>query len=199
MNKKNYYNKVSKTGLQLCYYDSKNKFSVGGKLNQINYYVYFDSTFSPTQFDSTLYIYSAFIQKNFRLKKFHFNNKITWQQASKDVIHLPEFITHHSLYYEDKWFKKVMDVQIGFDVTYFSSYYADAYMPALGLYYWQNEKKIGNYPFIDFFFNMKIKHARIFFKTEHVNSGLMGAYYLAPHNPAPDRSIKVGINWTFYD
>ncbi len=196
---KHTYKKTYTTKAKLYYNDVINKFSLGAKLNQITGYVYFDSTFSPVQFDSTLYIYSAFIQKNFRLKKFYFNNKIIWQQASEDVMHLPEFITHHSLYYEDKWFKKVMDVQIGFDVTYFSSYYADAYMPALGLYYWQNEKKIGNYPFIDFFFNMKIRRARIFFKTEHVNSGFMGAYYLAPHNPAPDRSIKVGINWTFYD
>ena len=88
---------------------------------------------------------------------------------------------------------------MGLDVSFFTSYYANAYMPALGLYYLQNEKKIGNYPFIDFFFNMKIKRARIFFKTEHVNSGFMGAYYLAPHIPAPDRCIKLGINWAFYD
>ncbi|MFI5164375.1 MAG: putative porin, partial [Bacteroidia bacterium] len=37
------------------------------------------------------------------------------------------------------------------------------------------------------------------FKTEHANSGLMGAYYLAPHIPAPDRSIKLGVVWRFYD
>jgi hypothetical protein len=92
-----------------------------------------------------------------------------------------------------------MEVQIGFDVSFYSSYYADAYMPALGQYYLQNRKLIGNYPFIDFFFNMKVKHANIFFKSEHVNSGFMGAYYLAPHIPAPDRSFKVGIRWMFYD
>ena len=193
------FNNVSKMGGNIIYKNLKHNFSIGFESYNINGYVYFDSTFSPTQFDDTFNISSAFIQKNFHLKHFNFNNKITWQQASEDVIHLPEFVTHHSLFYQGKWFKKAVDIQFGFDVTYFTSYYADAYMPALGLYYWQNEKKIGNYPFIDFFFNMKVKHARIFFKTEHVNSGLMGVYYLAPHNPAPDRSIKVGINWTFYD
>jgi hypothetical protein len=116
------------------------------------------------------------------------------------VIRLPQFVTNHSLYYEDKWFSKVMDIQVGIDVSFYTLYYADAYMPALGLYYLQNGKEIGNYPFVDFFFNMKVKHANIFFKSEHVNSGLMGAiYYLAPHIPAPDRSIKVGIRWMFYD
>jgi hypothetical protein len=192
------------------YSDDKYKFFIGGSLSEIDNYVFLTTrtgfivsdSISPTPFpwqDGSV-IYSAYGEKNFHLKKFHFNNKITYQRVSNDfILHLPHFVSNHSLYYDDKWFKKVMNVQIGFDVSYFSSYYADAYMPALGQYYWQNKKKIGNYPYIDFFFNMKIKHARIFFKTEHLNSGLMGAYYLAPNYPAPDRSFKVGINWVFYD
>ena len=205
--KKDSLNNISETRMKLNYFDSKNHFSIGAEMNRITGYVYFDSTFSPKQFNGTLTIYSAFIQKNFRLKWFHFNNKITWQstgtpaaQPSAEVIRLPQFVTNHSLYYEDKWFSKVMDIQVGIDVSFYTLYYADAYMPALGLYYLQNGKEIGNYPFVDFFFNMKVKHANIFFKSEHVNSGLMGAiYYLAPHIPAPDRSIKVGIRWMFYD
>ena len=197
----NTFNTISETRAKLNYVDSKNHFSIGADINQITGYVYFDSTFSPKQFTGTLTIYSAFIQKNFRLKVIHFNNTITWQQvqASTDVIHLPQFVFNHSLYYQDKWFKKVLNVQIGFDVSFYTAYYADAYMPALGQFYWQNGTKIGNYPFVDCFFNMKIKHANIFFKTEHLNSGLMGTYYLAPLMPAPDRSIKVGIKWLFYD
>ncbi|MEK6616290.1 MAG: putative porin [Bacteroidota bacterium] len=196
----NTFDNTSQTlGGKITYENKKINLAIGVESHNITGYVYFDSIFSPQQFNDTLSINCAFIQKKFHLKKFNFNNKITWQQASEDVIHLPQFVTNHSLYYADKWFKKATDVQIGFDVTYFTSYYADSYMPALGQYYLQDEKKIGNYPFIDFFFNMKVKHARIFFKTEHVNSGLMGAYYLAPHIPAPDRSLKVGVNWMFYD
>ena len=190
------------------YSDSKHKFSLSASLSKIDNYIFLDvrtpflsglSNYTPFPNQGDAVIYSAQAEKYFQLKKFHFNNKIIWQQATEDVIHLPQFITNHSLYYQAKWFKKAVDVQIGFDVTYFTSYYADAYMSAIGQYYLQDEKKIGNYPFIDFFFNMKVKHAKIFFKTEHVNSGLMGAYYLAPHIPAPDRSIKVGINWMFYN
>ena len=162
-------------------------------------YVYFDSTFSPKQFNSVLTAYSIFIQKNFHLKHFEFNNKITWQKNPADVVHLPEFVTNHSIYYQGKWFSKAVDVQLGFDISYCSAYYGDAYMPALGQYYFQSKKEIGNYPFIDFFFNMKIKHAMFFFKSEHVNSGWMGTYYLAPKMPAPDRSFKVGVKWVFYD
>ena len=195
----NSFNKTSDTKLKLYYSDPKNKFLFGGEMNQVYGYMYFDSTFAPKQFDTVVTVYSAFVQKNFRLGHFHLNNKITWQKASSDIIHIPQFVTDHSFYYQGKWFKKVTEVQLGFDISYYTSYYGDAYMPALGQYYWQKEKMIGNYPFIDFFFQMKIKHASIFFKTEHVNSGLMGSYYLAPNMPAPDRSFKVGVRWMFFD
>lgn len=198
---KNSFGKISETQAKLSYTDLKNKFSLGVEANNIRGYVYFDSTFSPKQFDSSLYVRSVFIQKNFRLKHFGFDNLIRWQDVSaKDVLRLPKIITNHSIYYLGKWFKKAVDVQLGFDVTYCSSYYGDAYMPALGQYYLQNEKELGNYPFIDFFFNMQIKNAFVFFKSEHVNSGFSGAnYYLAPHMPGPDRSIKIGVKWKFFD
>ena len=193
-------NDFSKTLFKQVELKFGNKFKSGGTFNRIYNLAYFDSTFLPVQYNKALTVYSAFFEKTFKLKKFRFYNKITYQHISNDsILHLPVFVSNHSLYYEGNWFKSAAHVQLGFDVTYFSSYYADAYMPALGLYYLQYEKKIGNYPYIDFFLSMKVKHARIFFKTEHLNSGLMGGYYLAPHNPAPDRSIKVGINWVFYD
>lgn len=196
----NTFHDIIESRVKIKYKDQKNKFSLGAESNQVTGHVYFDSTFSPKQFDNTATIIAAFVQKNLDLGHFNFNNKITWQQSSADVIRIPEFVTNHSIYYEGKWFRKVVDVQLGFDISFHTSYYADAYMPALGHYYIQNEKLIGNYPFVDFFFNMKIKHARIFFKSEHVNAGFMGGnYFLAPHMPGPDRSLKVGIKWMFFD
>jgi hypothetical protein len=198
----NSFDKITENIQRLSYKDPAHKFLISAEMNTVINYVYFDTTFSPVVFKGYDFItlYNVSLDKNFHLKHFGFNNDIRWQQVSEDVIHLPKFVTHQSLYYQGKWFKKVTDVQIGFDVTYFSAYYADKYMPALGLYYVQYEKKIGNYPFMDFFFNMKIKRAMIFFKSEHVNAGLMGQnYFVAPHMPAPDRSIKVGVRWVFYD
>lgn len=194
--------KTKEASTSIGFHNPKHKFSISGGIVRMVNYVYFDSTFSPVVYrgsDAFLY-YCLHLHKNFHLKHFGFNNKITWQDVSADVLRLPKFVLNHSVYYEGKWFKKAVDVQAGFDITYCSSYFADAYMPALGQYYLQNEKELGNYPFIDFFFNMKIKHARVFFKSEHVNSGFMGAnYFLSPHMPGPDRSIKIGVKWMFFD
>ena len=202
------FDNITETKINLSFRDAKHKFICNAEMIYIDNYFYIDSVVSPTlsKWGDYIAIYLISLKKNFRLKHLGFNNNITWQYiqapyslSGEPTIHLPEFITNHSLYYTGKWFKGATEVQLGFDVTYYSSYYADAYMPALGLYYWQNKKEVGNYPYIDFFFNMKIKRARVFFKTEHVNSGLMGPYYLAPHMPAPDRSFKIGINWMFFD
>lgn len=198
---KNNLETMYETNMSLRYKDKKNKLHAGAEMSHIVGYVYFDSTFLPKQHDTAIQIRSAFIQKNLHMKHFGFNNRITWQDVSDpDVLRLPQFTTNHSIYYEGKWFRKAVDVQLGLDITYYSSYFADAYMPALGQFYLQNEKEFGNYPFVDFFFNMRVRHAKIFFKSEHVNSGFTGPnYFLAPHMPAPDRSIKVGVRWTFYD
>ncbi|MFA5781089.1 MAG: putative porin, partial [Bacteroidales bacterium] len=67
-------------------------------------------------------------------------------------------------------------------------------------FYLQNDFKSDNYPFFDFFVNLKIKRARIYLKFDHVNSGLMGYnYYMIPHYPMSDRAFKFGISWMFYD
>ncbi len=197
---RNTFDKISDLRGKLYYFDPMHKFSFGAEMDQVNGYVYFDSTFTPRQFDSTINIYSAFIQKNFRLGHFHFNTKVVWQNTKSDVIHLPQFVTNHSLYYQGRWFRKVTDIQLGIDIAYCTSYYGDAYMPALGQYYLQDKKMIGNYPFIDFFFNMKVRHAVFLIKFDHANAGFSGSnYYLAPHMPGPDMTFNFGFRWMFFD
>ena len=197
---KNDFDKSFMLSGSLRYLNRKNKFNLASSYSRIENYVYLNANCMPQRLTHPLTVFEAEVEKKFTLKKLHFNNKITYQQASdSNIVHLPQFVSTHSFYYEDFWFKKALNMQMGIDVSFYTSYYADAYMPAIGLYYLQNDTKTGNYPYIDFFFNMKIKHVRFFFKSEHINSGLMGPYYFVPHNPAPDRSFKIGINWVFYD
>ena len=197
---KNAFNDIAETHATVSFTDSKGKLSLGMGYTSITGYVYLDSTCSPKQDNSSISLLTAVIAKHFRLGKFNLDNKITFQNISNTtIVRLPKIFSFHSFYFQDRWFKKATIVQLGFDINYFSSYHANAYMPSLGLYYLQNKIQIGNYPFIDFFFVMKVKRAKVFFKTEHINSGLMKPYYLAPHLPAPDRCIKLGINWDFFD
>jgi len=57
---------------------------------------------------------------------------------------------------------------------------------------------VGNYPFIDFFINARIKPVRIFIKIDHITQGYLGNNYtLTPGYLQNDRAFKFGINWLF--
>ena len=66
-------------------------------------------------------------------------------------------------------------------------------------YLYDTGEKVGGYPFVDFFMTLKIASLKLFFKTEHLNSGLLGNTYFQTINyPQPDRAFKLGIIWVFH-
>jgi hypothetical protein len=164
-------------------------------------FVYLDSNCLPQQMKEALTIMSGVLRKDINLQHWNFNTSLVFQSSSDPgVFPVPGLALEHSIFYSGFWFKGVMEVAIGADVYYFTSYYANAYMPALGLFYNQGETRIGNYPFADAFFNFKIKRARVFLRADHFASGFMGnRYYVAPHYPANDRQLRVGLSWKFFD
>jgi hypothetical protein len=182
----NWYNKYF--NLKLKYFSIKN-------------YIYFDAIVNPYQTSNQQNIFYGILDKNFYFGKWSFNNSIVWQRTiGKTSVRLPELIYKSSIFYKNDIFKKKLHYSIGSDIYYFSKYNADAYMPAIANFYIQNTQEIGNYPFIDLFLNINIKRFIAFIKYEHLNSGWMGYhYYLMPNYPAPDRSLKFGIQWNFYD
>jgi hypothetical protein len=97
-------------------------------------------------------------------------------------------------------FQGATTIQPGIEVFYNTSYYADAYMPALRSFYTQDKKEIGNFIYADIFFNFRIKRARMFLKYSHFNS-LFGDnnYYAVPSYPLMDAGFRFGISWKFFD
>ncbi len=93
-----------------------------------------------------------------------------------------------------------MFLQTGIVLNYFSSYFANDYNAVTSEFFVQSQKKIGNYPNLDFFLNAKIQRARIFVKLEHFNASLTGAnYYSAPTTPYRDMHIRFGLVWDFFN
>lgn len=179
----------------------KYKLAVGIKGRQYRSPVYFDNYAVARQYNGSIPIISSYLQKDFSVFNWHLDNKIQYQYVpDSTVIRLPKFVLEHSLYYENELLKNAATIQIGASVFFVSEYYANSYMPATGQFYLQDDKKYGNYPFIDFFINAKIKTVRIFFKIDHLNYGWMGnKYQLTPHYPMNDRAFKLGVSWRFYD
>lgn len=198
---RNQFDNTTMQSADLRFVSGKLSLEAGGSFHQYSNFIYLDHSALPRQFASTFNIVSGFVNKDFRIKKFTFSNRIRYQKKpDTTIVRLPELVTYQSLFFTLDLFKKALHTSFGIDVFYNSSYYANAYMPALGQFYLQNAKKTGNYPYFDFFFSMKIKTARIFLKYEHLNSGLMGnIYYAAPGYPMPDRAFKFGISWSAFN
>ncbi len=187
--------------LGIYFLEQKHNFSVGVDFSNYTNLLYFDYKGLAKQNVGTTSVMSVFLKKNFKFYNWNLNNKINYQyMPGLTALRVPEYVLEHSLFYSFQPFKRVMKMQIGASLFYFPEYFANAYNPSTAQFYLQHDKKYGNYPFIDFFINAQIKTVRIFFKIDHINSGLMeGDYTLTPHYPMNTRAFKLGISWKFFD
>lgn len=173
-------------------------------VENIKNYTYFNQSATPEQHSGNIQVLSATLKQDFRVGILHLDNEVTWQKTSNSsVLPLPELSLYHNLYILTKVAKKVLTVQLGADVRYFTKYHAPAYMPAIQQFHLQaadDQVEIGGYPIVSVYANLHLKRTRIFAMMYHVNAG-MGSpnYFLTPHYPINPRLFKIGISWNFYD
>ena len=197
-------NKLSKTSItktSVDYSQTKNKFSIGAQAYLIDKYIYFNEFSTPSQMGNAIAVYGAYLRKDYSAGNWAYNSRLVYQFSdASQPIRVPELTVYQSISISNWLFKKALFVKLGFDVYYNTAYYADGYSPALASFHIQNQKEIGNYPYLDFFACFRIKKARLFFLISHLNAGWFGnRYYLTPHYPAQDLSLKFGASWMFYD
>ena len=173
-------------------------------VENIKNYTYFNQQALPAQKSGSLQVLSARFNQDFKLGIFHLDNEIVWQKSSdQDVLPLPDFSLYHNFYMQFKLAKKVLSVELGADVRYFTKYFAPAYMPATEQFYLQPDDdrvKIGGYPIVNVYANLHLKRTRFYVMMYHVNQGISKPdYFLAPHYPINPRVLKFGLSWNFYD
>jgi hypothetical protein len=135
---------------------------------------------------------------------FHLDYDVAYQKSSnQDVLPLPTWNLYGNLYLRAGLAKKVLMVELGADVRYFSKYYAPDYSPAIGQFYTQNAQdrvEIGGYPIVNLYANLHLKRTRFFIQWYHFNAGSGNAMaFLAPHYPINPKMIKFGLSWNFFD
>lgn len=167
----------------------------------VNNYLYNDTLGVIRQHDGLINVMSGYVRKDFKLWKFHLDNKILFQYSSnRDVLPLPMLTFHMRYYLELEAVRNVLTVQIGADATMNTPYYAPAYNPALGTFQLQTRELIGYNPYIDVFLNMQWKRVNVFIKVINVGQGWPdgGNMFSAYHYIRPYRGFKLGIHWPFY-
>ncbi len=189
-------------GGELGYNRTKTYISFG--FENIKDYLYFGPDMIPLQHKENIQVVSATLKQNFKLGILHLDNEVTWQSSSNNkVIPLPTLSLYHNLYIQTSLAKKVLKVQLGTDVRYFTKYNAPAYNELLQNFHNQptnDQVSIGAYPIINVYANLHLKRTRIYAMVSHVNEGMGNQRaFTVPHYPINPRLFKLGISWNFYD
>ncbi len=167
----------------------------------IKRYIYFNEQAVPQQQSGNQQLWGGDISHHINFGALHIKNVGAYtntDEASK--VRVPEWLLESTVYLEGYLFKKALFSQLGVQATYFSSYYADGYMPVTQQFYVQNQFLVQSYPVVDVFLNADIKSVNLFLKLSHVNDSLLDpVYYLTPYYPGMRRSFVFGLKWMFFD
>lgn len=176
-------------------------FKAGFNLYNINEYVYLDKSATPVKEENPVTISQIWAYTDLRWRGIESQIYGVIQNSSQtNAVSLPSFAGRMTLYYTRPLFKKALHFQAGAAALYNTPYYADGYMPAIRAFYVQNRTKTGGYPYLDAFINIRVKRAKMYLMMKHFNSGMLDyEYYMIPGYPMPDRGLRFGIAWAFYD
>ena len=163
-----------------------------------------DVTVRPMQSGAPVNLLTAQLLQDVRWGILNWENVLTYQHSSDmSVIPVPALNVYSNLYIKFP-VVKVLNVELGADVRYFTSYEAPDYSPALASFTVQgngdNNVKVGNYPFVNVYANVHIKHARFFVMMSHINGGSGDKnYFLTPHYPTNGSVFRFGVSWNFFN
>ena len=175
----------------------------GTRLNvgveNVQNYVYFDENCMPRQESSIMQVFSAKLNQSFKVGILNLDIEAVYQKSSRpSIIPLPDLSAYGNLYLSFP-IAKVLNTQIGVDCRYHTEYYAEGYQPATLSFYNQREFKIGNYPMMNVYANMKLKMVRFYVLYSNFNQGMFGGnnYFSMLHYPINPATLQFGVSVDF--
>lgn len=141
------------------------------------------------------------LNNKFNIGRFGFKGSYVMQNAkNEEVIRLPLLTLKQGVYYNFTMFQKKLYSQVGVDLNYFTSYYADDYNYRTGMFVRQNEEQIGNYLYADVYLDIKIQRFTLFVTVEHPYAGLVSRnYFNTPLYPHQGFTLRYGFSWKLLD
>ncbi len=142
------------------------------------------------------------LTQDLKLGPLHLDIEATYQTTSdEDVLPLPKLNLYGNLYFAFRLFK-VLNLELGADCRYFTSYYAPDYAVSIGQWAVQDADnprvKVGNYPICNGYANIHLKHCRLYVALQHFNAGT-GRRFWAPHYPMDPMTFHFGVSWNFFN
>ena len=156
------------------------------------------------QCGSNISVLTAQLEQRMRLGVLNWESIVTWQLSSnQDVLPLPKLNVFANLYLKFTY-AHVLLIEMGGCATWFSKYTAPDFCPQLNSFaIQQNEEarvELGNFPFVDVYANLHLKHARFFIMMSNaLGKSLDKRSFLTPHYPMNNTVVHYGISWNFFN
>jgi hypothetical protein len=116
------------------------------------------------------------------------------------ALSIPDWLVNGQISLEDFWFKKNLQVHIGFDVTWRSGYQAMGYDIPIQQYYIQNNEAIGAVLLVDPFLNAKLKRGRLWVKYHNLMQLIQQTgYIVTPGYPGQRNVLDFGFELILFD
>lgn len=113
-------------------------------------------------------------------------------------IQVPLIASRHSFVYNDRIFKKKMEMAAGFDIYFNTPFFNDAYQPVFQNFAPQYGVKQSYIPRLAAFFNFKVKRFRAFVSADQMQ------HFLVPNNinyvygyVSQNALFRLGLSWIF--
>ena len=154
----------------------------------------------PIQSNKTLNVLSAQLTQQINLRKWHLQSRLLIQQVNDESqVRLP-LIQYQESIFREGLISKTTPWRFGLDIIGCTDFRANAYQTQSGLFYLQDTFKNKGLIQANFYVSVKVRRARIFAMMEHFNAGINGMNaYVIPNYHLPDRLLKLGFNWVFFD
>ncbi|MBI2721703.1 MAG: hypothetical protein HYX39_05975 [Bacteroidetes bacterium] len=183
-------------------YEFNKKVGISFLFQNIKNYLFFDHVAYPRQYSNPLQNISLKLNySSVFFKHLGFSaNQIFQNTSNTSYVSVPQSISTAKLFYTGSLYNNNLQLQIGAQVQYYSSFYGYAYMPASQVFYLQDRSVTGEYPFLDVYLNARIRPVNVFLKVENVLQGFVGKNYaFVPGYYQTDRAFRFGISWMFFD
>jgi hypothetical protein len=178
---------------------TKNDFYFSNDLTVFDNYIYLNQDQHFSQNFEQFFHLKSDIAFKWKWRLLHGAHSLTYQQSSNnDVFRVPAYTFFTELYINPILFEESLDLKLGSTLRYFSSYYANAYSPALANTYLQDDQLVGNFPFLTVYANFWIETVNIEFQLANLFDKFTDeSYYVIPNIPYYRSPFQLLVSWQF--
>lgn len=174
---------------------------------ELSNYIYLDENKNMVQIDSgkKIIVNTLRLETQLSYKKFHLDFRVDYNHTvdSATALSMPKFAVLPKLYFGSKYM--TLNFNIGLELAYVDSYYAQQYNPEINSFSVQKIRKTYGEPIINPFVNGQIKNFSFWIKYSYINqllaksNGAKRNYFTTPGYVGLPNTLMFGINWYLFE